>query len=109
MIAVKLIQRRPLLFNNKIQDDYLGLIELTQAMNARYSNRTEIQKIAQSTLCKSMLRNYTNSSCTSFSDHVSFHFVVSLFPSWLPGQFAILFAKPFPEVNPVQFPRPTKV
>ncbi|KAG7350409.1 protein of unknown function DUF4033 containing protein [Nitzschia inconspicua] len=56
------------------QDDYLGLIELTQAMNARYSNRTEVQQIAQSTL-------------------------FSLFPSWLPGQFATLFSKPYPEFS----------
>jgi predicted glycoside hydrolase/deacetylase ChbG (UPF0249 family) len=38
----------------------MGLIELTQAMNARYSNRTEVQLIAQSTLCKIGMRmNFT--------------------------------------------------
>ncbi|VEU36959.1 unnamed protein product [Pseudo-nitzschia multistriata] len=54
--------------------DYDGLIELTAALNARYSDREEIQTIAQKTLR-------------------------SLFPSWLPGQFAILFARPFPEFS----------
>lgn len=54
--------------------DFNGLMELTAAMNARYSDRTEIQTIAQRTLR-------------------------SLFPSWLPGQFAILFSKPFPEFS----------
>lgn len=54
--------------------DFKGLMELSAAMNARYSDRNEIQKIAQQTLR-------------------------SLFPSWLPGNFAILFAKPFPEFS----------
>ena len=54
--------------------DFNGLMELTAAMNARYSDRAEIQTIAQKTLN-------------------------SMFPSWLPGQYAILFSKPFPEVR----------
>mmetsp|Transcript_1144 Transcript_1144/g.2700 ORF Transcript_1144/g.2700 Transcript_1144/m.2700 type:complete len:381 (-) Transcript_1144:871-2013(-) len=54
--------------------DFSGLMELTVAMNARYSDRREIHKIAQRTL-------------------------QSLFPSWLPGSFAILFARPFPEFS----------
>jgi hypothetical protein len=33
-------------------NDYTGLIELTAAMNARYSNRTTAQELAQETLCK---------------------------------------------------------
>jgi hypothetical protein len=36
----------------QFQGDFLGLIELTQEMNAQYSNRTEVQQIAQSTLRK---------------------------------------------------------
>ncbi len=35
------------------QDDYSAIIELAAAMNARFSNRHEIQKIAQNTLRKS--------------------------------------------------------
>ena len=34
------------------QDDYAGLIELTAAMNARYSDRREVQNIAQDVLSK---------------------------------------------------------
>jgi len=54
--------------------DYDGLVELAAALNARYSDREQIQNIAQQTLR-------------------------SLFPSWLPGSFAILFARPFPEFS----------
>lgn len=83
------------------QDDYMGLIELTQAMNARYSNRTEVQLIAQSTLCKIEMRmNFT--FVWMFWSPYSFAISsssVSLFPSWLPGQFAILFSRPFPKVR----------
>ena len=56
------------------KDDYQGLMELTNALNARYSDRKEVQKTAQNVLR-------------------------SLFPSWLPGQYAILFSKPFPEFS----------
>jgi len=52
-------------------DDFQGLMELTAALNARYSDRRQVQAIAQDVLR-------------------------SLFPSWLPGQYAVLFAKPFP-------------
>ena len=52
-------------------DDYQGLMELTAALNARYSDREQVKAIAQDVLR-------------------------SLFPSWLPTQFAILFSKPFP-------------
>mmetsp|Transcript_23565 Transcript_23565/g.54815 ORF Transcript_23565/g.54815 Transcript_23565/m.54815 type:complete len:200 (+) Transcript_23565:50-649(+) len=55
------------------QDDYSGLMELAAALNARYSNREEVQKRAQAVLC-------------------------ALFPSWMPGSYAKLFSKPFPEV-----------
>lgn len=55
------------------KDDYMGLIELTAAMNARYSDRRQVQTIAQDVLR-------------------------SLFPSWMPPQYKILFSKPFPEV-----------
>lgn len=56
------------------KDDYQGLMELTAAMNARFSDRTEVQKTAQN-----ILR--------------------SLFPSWLPRQYAFLFSGPFPEFS----------
>lgn len=56
------------------KDDYQGLMELTNALNARFSNRAEVQKTAQNVL-------------------------QSLFPSWLPGQYAILFSGPFPEFS----------
>jgi hypothetical protein len=35
------------------KDDYQGLMELTTAMNSRYSDRAEVQKISQDVLCKS--------------------------------------------------------
>ena len=57
--------------SNLPYDDYQGLMELTAALNARYSDRRQVQAIAQDVLR-------------------------SLFPSWLPGQYAILFSKPFP-------------
>jgi len=56
------------------KDDYAGILELIIAMNARFSKREEIQKMAQNTLR-------------------------DLFPKWLPGQYAILFSKPFPEFS----------
>ena len=54
--------------------DYQGIIEITTELNKRFSSRTEIQQRAQATL-------------------------KSLFPSWLPGSYAVLFSKPFPEVS----------
>eukprot|EP00566_Odontella_aurita_P015772 CAMPEP_0113526830 /NCGR_PEP_ID=MMETSP0015_2-20120614/960_1 /TAXON_ID=2838 /ORGANISM="Odontella" /LENGTH=284 /DNA_ID=CAMNT_0000425201 /DNA_START=161 /DNA_END=1015 /DNA_ORIENTATION=- /assembly_acc=CAM_ASM_000160 len=57
--------------SNLPKNDYQGLMELVAAMNARFSDRRDVQKIAQYTLR-------------------------SLFPSWLPGQFGVMFAKPFP-------------
>jgi len=53
------------------QNDYTGLMELTSALNARYSDRLEVRRAAREIL-------------------------ISLFPSWLPALFPILFAKPFP-------------
>lgn len=60
--------------SNLPKDDYAGLMELTNALNARYSNKKEVRLIAQNVLR-------------------------SLFPSWLPGRFAVMFAKPFPEFS----------
>ena len=34
------------------QDDYMGLMELTNALNARFSNKIEIQNVAQNVLSK---------------------------------------------------------
>jgi len=59
--------------SNLPQDNYQGLMELTAAMNARYSDRKIVHKIGQQ-----ILRD--------------------LFPSWLPFAFSWMFAKPFPEV-----------
>lgn len=56
------------------QDDYQGLMELIAAANSRYSDRTEVQKMAQETLSK-------------------------LFPSWMPPQYKVLFSGPFPEFS----------
>jgi len=56
------------------KNDYSGLIELSAALNSRYSDRTEVQNIAHN-----ILR--------------------ALFPSWLPGAFDWMFAKPFPEFS----------
>lgn len=55
-------------------EDYAGILELVTAMNARFSNREEIQRISQDTLR-------------------------DLFPKWLPGQYAFLFSKPFPRFS----------
>ncbi|MGK3760196.1 MAG: hypothetical protein ACI8RD_012513 [Bacillariaceae sp.] len=60
--------------SDRPKNDYKGLIELSNALNSRYSDRKQVQQIAQQTL-------------------------LSLFPSWLPSQFAILFAKPFPKFS----------
>jgi hypothetical protein len=56
------------------KDDYQGLMELSRALVSRYSDQAEVQKIAQDVLR-------------------------SLFPSWLPGQYAVLFSRPFPEFS----------
>jgi hypothetical protein len=56
------------------KDDYMGLMELTAAMNARFSDRRQVQLIAQDVLR-------------------------SLFPSWMPPQYKILFSKPFPQFS----------
>jgi len=56
------------------KDDFAGLMALAAAMNARYSDRREVQKIAQDIL-------------------------IALFPSWLPGQYSVLFSRPFPEFS----------
>jgi hypothetical protein len=55
-------------------DDYQGLMELSRALVSRFSDRTQVQKIAQDVLR-------------------------SLFPSWLPGQYAVLFSRPFPKFS----------
>lgn len=55
-------------------DDYQGLMELTSALNARFSDKEKVRNVAQEVLR-------------------------SLFPSWLPGSFGVLFAKPFPEFS----------
>jgi len=60
--------------SDKPQNDYMGLMELTAAMNARYSDRSQVHRIAQDVL-------------------------ISLFPSWMPGSYSVLFSKPFPEVR----------
>jgi hypothetical protein len=38
--------------SDKPQNDYMGLMELTTAMNARYSDRSQVQRIAQNVLSK---------------------------------------------------------
>lgn len=38
--------------SNLPKDDYMGLMELTAAMNARYSDRRQVQAIAQDVLRK---------------------------------------------------------
>jgi hypothetical protein len=53
---------------------YQGIVEIAAILNKRVSDRTEIQRRAQETLR-------------------------ALFPSWLPGQYAILFSRPFPAVR----------
>lgn len=60
--------------SNLQADNYEGLMELTAALNARYSDRKQVHAIAQNVL-----------RC--------------LFPSWLPGAFTWMFAKPFPEFS----------
>ena len=60
--------------SNYPKNDYMGLIELSNALNSRYSDRRKVQQIAQQTLS-------------------------SLFPNWLPVYFTIMFAKPFPNFS----------
>mmetsp|Transcript_31127 Transcript_31127/g.75224 ORF Transcript_31127/g.75224 Transcript_31127/m.75224 type:complete len:495 (-) Transcript_31127:1337-2821(-) len=57
-----------------ISDGYAGIIELTEALNARYTDRLVVQHKARLTLRQ-------------------------LFPSWLPPWFAVLFARPFPQFS----------
>lgn len=54
--------------------DFQGLMELAAALNARYQDRSEVQKIAKKTL-------------------------QDLFPQWLPKQYAVLFSRPFPQFS----------
>jgi hypothetical protein len=56
------------------KDDFQGLMELSRALVSRYSDQAQVQKIAQDVLR-------------------------SLFPSWLPRQYAVLFSRPFPEFS----------
>lgn len=60
--------------SNRDKKDYMGVVELASALNARFSNHEEIQTRAQNVLRQ-------------------------LFPSWLPGPYTILFSKPFPEFS----------
>jgi hypothetical protein len=53
---------------------YRGLIELIRRLNAKYPEKARAQLSAQN-----ILR--------------------SLFPSWLPGAFAVLFSKPLPGLS----------
>lgn len=39
----------------KYKDDYQGLMELTAAMNARFSEREQVQNIAQNVLRESLV------------------------------------------------------
>jgi hypothetical protein len=55
-----------------VSPGYEGLMELTEALNARYSNRTQV-------IAQDILR--------------------SLFPSWLPRAFSVMFAQPFPKFS----------
>ncbi|CAB9511338.1 expressed unknown protein [Seminavis robusta] len=57
--------------SDKDKTDYGALMDLAKAMNARFSDRTEIHQRAQKTLSE-------------------------LFPSWMPPSYAELFSKPFP-------------
>jgi Beta-carotene isomerase D27-like, C-terminal len=61
-------QPRPLF---SVHDEYQSIIDLAATMNRAYTNRTEIHVRAQRVLN-------------------------SLFPSWMPSSYAILFSKPFP-------------
>jgi hypothetical protein len=54
-------------------DDYQGLIEIALAMNRKYPNRTEVQTRALVVL-------------------------KSLFPSWMPPAYTVLFSRPFPNL-----------
>ncbi len=56
------------------KNSYEGLMELTAALNSRYSDRRDVQQISKDTL-------------------------VSLFPPFILQWFPILFARPFPEFS----------
>lgn len=80
------------------KDDYMGLMELTAAMNARFSDRRQVQTIAQDVLSKCEWKKDKRREVhlTVALCHV---FLGSLFPSWMPPQYKILFSKPFPQVR----------
>lgn len=59
---------------NVADPGYAGLIELIRRLNARYPDNRRAQRSAQN-----ILR--------------------SLFPSWLPGAFAVLFSRPLPGLS----------
>jgi hypothetical protein len=56
--------------------DFMGIIDLAAAMNRRFS-QGKIHSAAQQVLRE-------------------------LFPSWMPGSYAVLFSKPFPAVRQLQ-------
>jgi hypothetical protein len=66
------------------QGDFAGIMELTAALNARYSDRREVQKI-------------------------SLDILHSLFPAWLTRIYIVLFAKPFPRFSARMNARMAKV
>jgi len=79
-------------------DDYKGLMELTTAMNSRFSDKREVQLISQSVLGMPM-KGYSRSKNPRFRFlmlELLCILSVSLFPSWLPPRFAVMFSKPFP-------------
>jgi hypothetical protein len=55
-----------------VPDEYQAIIDLAATMNRKYSNRAEIHARARRVL-------------------------QSLFPSWMPRSYAVLFSKPFPQ------------
>lgn len=74
------------LFRRKLEENvgfqtnetgYAAIIDLTAKLNARYSDRKEIQRRAQNTLN-------------------------DMFPEWLPGSYAVLFSRPLPKVTRIK-------
>lgn len=77
----------------------MGLMELTKAMNARFSDRTEVHRRAQATLGKLL------AAVLGHAEHHSSMPIctVAMFPEWMPGSYAVLFSKPLPEVREIAF------
>lgn len=88
-----------------LQTNYNGILDLVKAMNARFSNRQEIQKRSQKTLSK-YLHTMVDHGRMHLEGWINLFLLThlnlnlgNLFPSWMPPWYTILFSKPFPSFS----------